>query len=189
MTGRVRESFHTVDEVYFPAHGIHQLPYTSERGTTCCIRIADPRHGGDSHLWVGVSHVKIPNWKQIQQLQRRADLQLRQYTSRFYAFEAVAPYRVVAVSGRFCLPPPDESEVNDHPYTRYVLDRNVFRFNHTDLRCPMITFVSGMVEAVDDPDTVVLGYGINDCIPRLIKVPKRDIVRLLFGDDDDDNVS
>ena len=174
-------------------HGVYQLPYTTERGTTCCIRMPDPRHGDDEsndhprdgengnsngngnsnddgrdrYLLVGVSHVKIPHWEHVRRVRGTtgADFGTRQYMSRFYAFDPSPPYPIVSVSGRFCLPLPDTDDDDDvHPYTRYVLDRNIFRFNHTHLDCPMISFVTTMVEAIDDPSSVIIGYGTLDSL-------------------------
>jgi hypothetical protein len=36
--------------------------------------------------------------------------------------------------------------------------------------------VSGITEKVGDPSKVIIGYGINDCISRFVKVDKSDVV-------------
>jgi hypothetical protein len=33
----------------------------------------------------------------------------------------------------------------------------------------------------DDPSTVIIAYGINDCVSRMIEVPVSDLQRQLFA--------
>ena len=181
------ESFVTEDEVYFPAHGIYRIPLSPERGTACCVRIPDPRqHQHDNnhtdYLLMGVSHVKFPHWKHYMQ-QRNAtgvDYAVRGYLSRLYAFEPVPPYRLVARSGKFCLGlPASAREAMENPNNRY-LERRLQHFNHTQLACPLIHFVTSIVEAVDDNQQVIISYGLNDCVARMAKVQKSELVQLLF---------
>jgi hypothetical protein len=47
-------------------------------------------------------------------------------------------------------------------------------------RCPRVHFVSGMVQKADDPTQVIVAYGINDCVPRVVQVAFDDILRMLF---------
>ena len=46
--------------------------------------------------------------------------------------------------------------------------------------CPRIHFVTGMVENADDPSKVIIFYGVNDCVPRMIVVDKAEIIQMLF---------
>jgi hypothetical protein len=47
-------------------------------------------------------------------------------------------------------------------------------------RCPRVHFISGIVEKADDPTQIIVAYGINDCVPRMVQVAKFDILRMLF---------
>ena len=47
--------------------------------------------------------------------------------------------------------------------------------------CPRIHFVTGITEKIDDDEMVIISYGVNDCYPRMIEVPKDFLVRLLQG--------
>jgi hypothetical protein len=175
------ESFHTADESYFLNHNVKQLPYTEERGTACCIRIPNMlRHTtiDPDYLLVGVSHTKITKWQDGLLKTHNVSFTLRQYNSRFYAFEPVPPYRVMAQSGRFCMPYPSTEEAAENP--NLPLIRNIPFVIGTNYSCPYITFVMGMIETVDDPNTVLISYGMNDCGARVAKVSKTEISRMLF---------
>ncbi len=37
-----------------------------------------------------------------------------------------------------------------------------------------------MVENADDPSKVIIFYGVNDCVPRMIVVDKAEIIQMLF---------
>jgi hypothetical protein len=50
--------------------------------------------------------------------------------------------------------------------------------------CPRIHFVSGLARAVDS-DNILIAYGINDCLSRIVEIPMSEIGRLLFGPVDD----
>jgi len=94
-------SFYTSDELYFDKHGVRELPYSRESGTACCVRIPDPRKEDGSYLFVGISHVKIPFWQKGMREAFGLHFTIRQYMSRFYAFEPRAPYQLVSVSPPF----------------------------------------------------------------------------------------
>jgi hypothetical protein len=47
-------------------------------------------------------------------------------------------------------------------------------------RCPRIHSVSGTVAKADDPTQVIVAYGINDCVPRMVQVAVEDILSMLF---------
>jgi hypothetical protein len=179
------ESFFTTDEIYFPRKGVYRLPYTRDRGTACCVTIQDVRLGQNSlgaSLMVGVSHTKIPmfgNWYETFRASHNLSFAARQYSSRLYAFEPKPPFRIVARSGSFCMGFPESSEeTNENPYIKYVRSKPMIVGE--ELECPSITFVSGICEAIDDPSVAPISYGMNDCAPRIVKVPKSELIRLLF---------
>jgi hypothetical protein len=37
-----------------------------------------------------------------------------------------------------------------------------------------------MTEKAGDDSKIILGYGINDCVPRFVEIDKSEIARLLF---------
>lgn len=159
-------SFRTMEERYFG----EILVFKSDRGSACCVTFEDPRNPSGPPLLLGISHAKTLKG------QGQADNFENQYASRFYAMESVKPYKVVAMTGRFCLGFPHESE-NDNPYARLNL-RPLVMVEQFD--CPRIHFVSGLLEKADDPSKLLIAYGVNDCAPRIMEVSKAYVVRLLF---------
>ena len=93
--------------------------------------------------------------------------------------EPGSPNSVVAQSGKFCLGFPDEDEVaTQNPYGRAAIARKL-RLAGDYFDCPAIHFVSGLI-ATPDGEHVIIAYGVADCSPRMVKVRKDDILRLLF---------
>jgi hypothetical protein len=171
-------SFYTYDEIYLHEHHAPTLPYREERGTACCVSIPDPREGGSDYLLAGISHSMLPYWKYDWEGKYNMSLQILQYTLRFYAFEPFPPYRTVAVSGKFCLPYPDEQEAEGNYHTK--LSRSIpNRLGHSN-ECPHISFASSMIEAADDPSKFIVAYGLNDCTARIVEIDKSEITRILF---------
>lgn len=37
-----------------------------------------------------------------------------------------------------------------------------------------------MTSVVDDPSKIIISYGVNDCIPRMVIVQLSEVVQLLF---------
>lgn len=88
------------------------------------------------------------------------------YVSFFYAFEPRPPFNLVARSGYFCLgfasEDPGDEGGRSNPYSVLTHNRPLSQNNET-FSCPQIHYVSTLVEKVDDPSSVVIGYGLNDC--------------------------
>ena len=120
------------------------------------------------------------------------------YFSRFYAFEddsaqtASPSYPIVARTGKFCFgyaSPNDMDGSSNHQHPLLLLQnyshtRDAMQFgnhNASAMNCPRIHFVGGMVDKYGAEDsTVVISYGINDCLSRIIEVKKADIAKLLW---------
>ena len=92
----------------------------------------------------------------------------------------------VARSGRFCLGYPSYNQTHPNiddelqePYPRLYLDPLIIG-SETYHRCPRIHFIMGMIEKVDDPNKLIISYGVDDCISRFIVIDKKHIIRLLF---------
>ena len=167
-----RQSFGSVEEVYLPKHGYFQYPpYTPHRGTACCLEMQHPRT--QSPLLVGISHRKT--WRP------RHDLNLtsRQYTLNFYAFEARPPYTIVSMSGSFCF---GHSEHGSESKENYLvnLTRMASVVMGETMACPFIQFPMSIIDSAL-PGLVVVSYGINDAISRIIEIPKAEIARMLFN--------
>lgn len=159
-------TYRTIEEKYF---GDALLFLERERGSACCVPFPDPRGISAFPLLLGISHTKT--------LKGPGDGFGNQYVSRFYAVESVSPYRVVAQTGRFCFGFPGETE-GDNPYGRLTNLTKIFVGEQLD--CPRIHFVSGMIEKADDPSQLLIGYGVNDCAPRIVQVDKDYVMMLLF---------
>jgi hypothetical protein len=163
-------------------HSLNKV-LTRERGSACCVEIPDPRQqrlsNVNASLLLGISHSKTKYNGRATRNNLTGNLSANNFFSSFYAMEAIEPYTVVARSGMFCLgfSPAQEAVQGQNPYAH---------MNHNPLiidkafDCPRIHFVSGMVEKFDDPSQIILAYGINDCVPRMVQVAKSDIVSMLF---------
>jgi hypothetical protein len=163
-------SFGTTDELDLSKQKYYEAVYTDERGSACCVSI---EHPDGRSLRLGISHSKTIYGKGNRQLTSN------QFFSSFYAFEAESPYRVVARTGRFCLGFSSESE-RDNPYTR--MQMSTMKLISVEYpKCPRIHFVSGMVEKADDPTKLIVAYGINDCVPRMVIIDKSDVLHMLFN--------
>jgi hypothetical protein len=165
-------SFGTVDILHFWHQNLFN-PYTDERGSACCASLNHPVSG--ERLLLGISHSKTP----YGQPGRTGDVPANHFFSSLYVMESTAPYSVVARSGRFCLGHATTAELATNPFARDNL--TPLRIDR-EYDCPRIHFVSGISEVVDDPSCIIIGYGVNDCAPRFVKVKKSDLVQLLFMD-------
>jgi len=217
VSSDIEPSFATTDEEYFVSQGFYELPYTESRGTACCVSIRVPAsyleqtqtskglHDADANvsedvsnqtethvdLLVGLSHQKIPFWRDVLKESQGLNFTVRQYTYNFYAFEPKLPFRILALSGRFCLGHASHEEVasihNNTDGSHRVGANNLVNLTLRHpvvmgdvLQCPFITFISGIVESATNPNKVILAYGINDCTSRFVQIDKSEIVRMLF---------
>jgi hypothetical protein len=181
VTGELIEptpTFGTIEEPFYTGWGKFQPPWGRDRGSACCVKLRGPSM--DS-LLVGISHVNLqtspyvfpPSFNQSAFIH-----EFNSYLSRFYAFEATAPYKIVARSGLFCLGWPSKDERGSSPFQ--YLGHTLKLVEHFD-DCPFINFVSGMTLKADDPSTAIIAYGINDCTSRMVEIDVSEIKRLLFG--------
>mmetsp|Transcript_12671 Transcript_12671/g.25315 ORF Transcript_12671/g.25315 Transcript_12671/m.25315 type:complete len:613 (-) Transcript_12671:314-2152(-) len=156
-----------------------------DNGSACCVPIIWRDGSGHKRkLLMGVSHTKTRRGKAIKKSK------MYNYVSRLYAFDPIPPFDIIARSGYFCLgfglnkfldnPQHDEAEQSDNDQVWGAT--NEYKLNVRDdfFECPRIHFVSGITEKIDDPDTVVISYGINDCYPRVLEVSKNFLVQLLL---------
>jgi hypothetical protein len=170
-------SFHSKMERNFAIRGEINIMKSAHRGTTCCgkIQVPDERSGKLKNLLVGISHVKYVRRPGSSNKITYTD---KSYLSSLYAFESTPPYRVVARSGSFCFGYPEKQEAKENYYANLTHARSMIMGEPEN--CPFITFVSGITEKAGDAAKVIIAYGINDCISRLVEVDKSELVRLLF---------
>jgi hypothetical protein len=86
---------------------------------------------------------------------------------------------VVAQSGKFCFGFGTDRDSTDNPYTEMNLE--ILQVMGETYECPRIHFVSGMVEKADDASKLIIAYGVNDCVPRMVVVGKAEIIQMLFS--------
>jgi hypothetical protein len=184
-------SFYNLDEVILANEfEFFEQPFTDDRGGACCIKIPDPRSNkpaaNSRFLWLGISHVKTPHARRKLQ----GKVQSNQYLSRWYAFESEEPYKTVAVSGYFCLSSNPGNSIhsatttNINPLTPHAVSKANLTLGSYEFDCPVIHFVTGMTEKMDDPSKLIITYGVADCVSWFAEVDKAEIVHLLFSPPD-----
>lgn len=182
-TSEVLPSFPTMEEVDFPALRGMESIFTRGRGSACCVPMQYPSAKNDSSrtVLVGIQHTKTPS-------QRNRilppNVTSNHYLSSFYAFESTPPYSVIARSGWFCLGfpnDPNEKETTNISLLHHVTAWRKLVLGGRTYNCPRIHFVSGMTIKVNDPNSVILAYGINDCYSRFVEIHLSDIYDLLFN--------
>ena len=70
---------------------------------------------------------------------------------------------------------------NQNPFGRATISRKL-RLGGDYFDCPAIHFVSGLVDTPDGQH-LIIAYGVGDCSPRMLKVRKEDVLRMLFPSD------
>ena len=178
----VRPTFPTMEEVDFPSLGGMESIFTRGRGSACCIRVPYPSANSNISrtVLVGIQHTKTPS-------QRNKilppNVTSNHYLSSFYAFESEPPYNIIAKTGWFCLgfpEDPNEDQRKDTSLLHRVTSWRKLVLGGRTYNCPRIHFLSGMTTKVNDPNAVILAYGINDCYSRFVEVRLSDIYNLLF---------
>jgi hypothetical protein len=189
--GPTLSHYSNMERIFFES-GHNNIQQSVDRGTAGFVELEVPDDDDDNKeksesntrrstgqtykykkLLVGISH---------QKLFRFGDFKVKYshstYTSNFYAFEQTPPYRVVARSGAFCLGFPSEEENEQNYYSQLIRSRPLIMKEEEN--CPQIAFISSMTEKAEDDSKVIVGYGINDCVPRFVEIDKSEIAHLLF---------
>jgi hypothetical protein len=168
-------SFGTVEELDLARERIFEPAITGDRGSYCCV----PMTVKGQRLLLGIAHSKTRyNHKQGTDAYSEGQIQANHFFSSFYAIQDRAPYNIVARSGKFCLGFARDEDESDNPYT--MMNVVPLQLTGKTFDCPRIHFVTGMVEKADDPSKVIISYGINDCVPRMVVVNKAEIIQMLF---------
>lgn len=175
-------SFYTLEEpLLAQEYNFFEAPFTQDRGGACCIEITDPQQLSKK-LWLGVSHAKTPHARR----NLAGKLKSNQYLSRWYAFEQDDPFKVVAVSGYFCLSSLPGSAamhaeaIKANPLMSHAAATAQWTLGRITISCPVIHFVTGMTEKVSDNSKLIIAYGVGDCSSWFVEVTKAQVVELLF---------
>jgi len=164
-----------------------------DHGTACCVRVVLPLDanaapnslGRGREVMVGISHQKTSarsNFWLLDVRRRYLDFGIDRFVSRFVAYNSHHPFDIVARSGWFCLGFADDPIELSHPQRSTLAGQNKeFRLDLFDdlYNCPTIHFPSGFSEVVGNSSRAIIGYGVNDCHPRMFVVEKDEIVRML----------
>jgi hypothetical protein len=184
IRGPAPSHYSNMERLFFEK-GHYAIQQSGDRGTAGFVKLEilvddnnDNNKTGQTsksqQLLLGVSHQKLFRFGDF-----KVEYSHATYTSNFYAFEQTPPYRVVARSGAFCMGFPSEEENEQNFYSRLVRSRPLIMGEKEN--CPQVGFVSGITEKAGDDSKVIIGYGINDCVPRVVEIDKSEIVRLLFN--------
>ena len=145
-----------------------QQPGLKFRGTACC---ADIDFKGEQ-VKVGLTHTVTKE---------------RAYLHAFYAFQPFPPFKIVALSGYFCLGGMNSKDIgyDDHWMSQRSIDAesDLARMNvkGETYNCPKVTFATGINEMLDSRSNIIISYGVGDCYSRSIVVSKQKIQILLSG--------
>ncbi|KAL7532299.1 hypothetical protein ACHAXR_004549 [Thalassiosira sp. AJA248-18] len=193
--GKPVPSFFNVDEHWFPGKLNPFKEFT--HGGACCVSFSFEDFSASSFnaqsselnlegidsLFVGVAHTLVKYYTKNKL--PSGLVPDTNYVSFFYAFDPRPPFKLVARSGYFCLGFASTSKSEEggviNPHSVLTHNRPLQQNNET-FACPQIHYVETIIEKVDDPSSVVIGYGMNDCTARLVEVSKKEIARLLFPD-------
>jgi hypothetical protein len=176
--------------------------FLEDRGSACCATIKansvrsrifnSTGINDDEELLVAVVH---PKTKFPGKSLPKGDEEVRPntYLSRFIAFLPREPYTIVAKSGKFCLGYPergmDEVEGSTRSHPLEFLHMDPLSYGGVAHECPRIHFVMGIIDARPPEDgkmsdSVIVSYGVSDCLARFVEIPKSEIIRMFKPDDD-----
>ena len=153
------------------------------RGSACCIKIPKSMYKD----LVPSSHTALQHDYLLMGIDHGKSIKIFDkfyvYLSRLYAFPPETPFGIVARSGFFCLSSVKERSQDPHvlflPHT-YDKVNNQLNIRKHPHDCPRVHFVSGMTEDLANTSQVIVAYGINDCVPRLVVLEKQSMVDRLF---------
>jgi hypothetical protein len=154
---------------------------SGNRGTACCISLEKTYYAdltanltilSYSHLLIGIAHVK--SFKKLSRSDGRNTSY--GYLSRWYAIlPTIPPTHVAAQSGLFCWPFTDAAEI------KFGSQLSWLEWKNRTYHCPDITFASGLTVSLSNASNLMVGYGINDEVPLLAEITKRDVALRLFS--------
>ena len=184
-------AFDTIEAIKYPNRTLDTL-FMADRGSACCTHVNTKaiyrtRTIHTDEVLVAIVHPKtIYPGKNLPE-----GVTPNTYLSRFIAFLPREPYTIVARSGMFCLGYPSRG-MDDHTTANPLefVKMNTLKFANETYECPRIHFPMGMVdtppefntrrgEEEDNDGTVIVSYGVSDCLARFVEIPKAEIIRML----------
>lgn len=186
--GLTKSSYITSDS-YISYETFLRRPYLlgKEQGGACCVKLERNyyKHLTSSqailkhdYLLMGISHRRT--FRKVKNEDRSEGEEKFVYLSRLYAFAPESPFDVVANSGMFCFGFPEDEEAINLPYANATKSMNKLEIYNKVYPCPTVQTATGITEKVDQPTNVIVSYGINDCIPRMVELHKQDLAHRLF---------
>ena len=148
---------------------------------SCCVQVEKKYYAGmidsldptlaselkkyDSIL-IGISHSKSRQRMPSSQGDRY------NYLSRLYVFSPNEPFYLLARSGLFCFGFTGEQNATyydevlgsvGNDYNQLTKSKKL-ELNKATYDCPNIHFVNSIIEKTGDSDTLIISYGVNDCV-------------------------
>ena len=146
---------------------------TGDRGSACCIKLERkylaPELQQHDFVYLGTSHVRSKP--------RSPGKNKKVYFSRLYAFVPERPFHLVARSGLFCLGSVDVV-TTPQPFLELTMSQQL-QVRSIKYDCPQIHYVSGMT-TTPGGNTILVTYGILDCVSQIVEIDKEEMARLLF---------
>jgi hypothetical protein len=185
----VARSFKRPADSYVTDEVFLKRPYLlgKEKGGACCVKLERQyyEHLTDdagilkhNHLLLGIGHRRT--FRKARNEDQNEGEEKFDYLNRLYAFTPESPFDIVANSGMFCFGFPEEDEAKHLPYANATKHLNQMEIANRFYPCPTVQYASGMTQKVDDLDRIIVSYGVNDCVPRMVELHKQDLAHRLF---------
>lgn len=71
-----------------------------------------------------------------------------------------------------------------NPLVPYAATKAEFTLGSVVFDCPVIHFITGITEKIDDPSKLIVAYGVADCAPWFVEIDKSAAVQMLFSSPD-----
>ena len=175
----------SIDSTIFDDAQTGEIPYrfSRDRGSACCIRLDKTMYQNFTKNATILSHdyalMGITHIKSFRRIPSPRGGEGFAYMSRLYAFAPTPPFELLARSSMFCFGFGFGSITESPGYTRDLIRNDKLMIKDKVYQCPRITFISGMTETLSN-DHVIIAYGVNDCIPVMVKVEKQELAQRLF---------
>ena len=177
------------DDSYVTDETFLRRPYLlgREKGTACCTKlekrfyqdfVTDPEILKHDYLLMGIGHRRT--FRKVKNEDNTEGKEKFDYLSRLYAFVPEAPFDLVANSGMFCFGFPEDEEAEHVAYANATKHFNKMEIYNKVYPCPTVQLATGMTEKVGDDDRIIVSYGVNDCVPRMVELHKQDLAHRMF---------
>mmetsp|Transcript_29809 Transcript_29809/g.45441 ORF Transcript_29809/g.45441 Transcript_29809/m.45441 type:complete len:748 (-) Transcript_29809:928-3171(-) len=183
------KSYQTAIDSYVSYETFLRRPYLlgKDQGGACCVKLekkyyenltTDQAIQKHDYLLMGISHRRT--FRKVKNEDRSVGEEKFVYLSRLYAFAPESSFDVVANSGMFCFGFPGDEEALHLPYANATKSMNKLEIYNNVYPCPTVQLATGMTQNIEKPAHIIVSYGINDCIPRMVELHKQDLAHRLF---------